>query len=193
MRSDARAPERGFTLLEIVCTLVILGVLGSLVFSGFGTAITGYTQMRESERRTCRPNWLSSAPERACGSRRFSRITFQRQPFRHIHEDGWHADNHQLRRYRKQAAHRRPNTPLGRGIMPFHNERGRPLLHRHRADPATRRTASHLDAFRRPPQHPPRQGLRFPMQTSQRGSVLLTIIGGIVILALLGMVAVSRS
>ena len=47
MRSDARAPERGFTLLEIVCTLVILGVLGSLVFSGFGTAITGYTQMRE--------------------------------------------------------------------------------------------------------------------------------------------------
>ena len=29
------------------------------------------------------------------------------------------------------------------------------------------------------------------MQTSQRGSVLLTIIGGIVILALLGMVAVS--
>ena len=45
MRSDARAPERGFTLLEIVCTLVILGVLGSLVFSGFGTAITGYTQM----------------------------------------------------------------------------------------------------------------------------------------------------
>lgn len=28
------------------------------------------------------------------------------------------------------------------------------------------------------------------MQTSQRGSVLLTIIGGIVILALLGMVAV---
>ncbi|MFQ9490202.1 MAG: Tfp pilus assembly protein FimT/FimU [Bilophila wadsworthia] len=33
MRSDARAPERGFTLLEIVCTLVILGVLGSLVFS----------------------------------------------------------------------------------------------------------------------------------------------------------------
>ena len=44
MRSDARAPERGFTLLEIVCTLVILGVLGSLVFSGFGTAITGYTQ-----------------------------------------------------------------------------------------------------------------------------------------------------
>ena len=31
MRSDARAPERGFTLLEIVCTLVILGVLGSLV------------------------------------------------------------------------------------------------------------------------------------------------------------------
>ena len=47
MRSDVRAPERGFTLLEIVCTLVILGVLGSLVFSGFGTAITGYTQMRE--------------------------------------------------------------------------------------------------------------------------------------------------
>ena len=47
MRSDARAPELGFTLLEIVCTLVILGVLGSLVFSGFGTAITGYTQMRE--------------------------------------------------------------------------------------------------------------------------------------------------
>ena len=47
VRSDARAPERGFTLLEIVCTLVILGVLGSLVFSGFGTAITGYTQMRE--------------------------------------------------------------------------------------------------------------------------------------------------
>ncbi|MFR7887003.1 MAG: type II secretion system protein [Bilophila wadsworthia] len=41
MRSDARAPELGFTLLEIVCTLVILGVLGSLVFSGFGTAITG--------------------------------------------------------------------------------------------------------------------------------------------------------
>ena len=26
---------------------IILGVLGSLVFSGFGTAITGYTQMRE--------------------------------------------------------------------------------------------------------------------------------------------------
>ncbi|MFR9038787.1 MAG: type II secretion system protein J [Bilophila wadsworthia] len=47
MRSDVRAPERGFTLLEIVCTLVILGVLGSLVFSGFGTALTGYTQMRE--------------------------------------------------------------------------------------------------------------------------------------------------
>ena len=39
MRSDVRAPERGFTLLEIVCTLVILGVLGSLVFSGFGTAL----------------------------------------------------------------------------------------------------------------------------------------------------------
>lgn len=48
MRSDPRAPERGFTLLEIVCTLVILGVLGSLVFSGFGTALTGYTQLREA-------------------------------------------------------------------------------------------------------------------------------------------------
>lgn len=47
MRSDTRAPERGFTLLEVVCTLVILGVLGSLVFSGFGTALTGYTQLRE--------------------------------------------------------------------------------------------------------------------------------------------------
>lgn len=47
MRSDPRAPERGFTLLETVCTLVILGVLGSLVFSGFGTALTGYTQLRE--------------------------------------------------------------------------------------------------------------------------------------------------
>lgn len=47
MHSDLRAPERGFTLLEVVCTLVILGVLGSLVFSGFGTALTGYTQLRE--------------------------------------------------------------------------------------------------------------------------------------------------
>ena len=44
MRSDVRAPERGFTLLEIVCTLVILGVLGSLVFSGFGTALTGFKE-----------------------------------------------------------------------------------------------------------------------------------------------------
>ncbi len=47
MRSDRLAPERGFTLLEVICTLIILGVLGSFVFSGFGTALTGYTQMRE--------------------------------------------------------------------------------------------------------------------------------------------------
>ena len=48
MRSDARAPERGFTLLETVCTLIILGVLGSLVLSGFGTALSGYTRVREA-------------------------------------------------------------------------------------------------------------------------------------------------
>ena len=47
MRSDVHAPERGFTLLEVVCTLVILGVLGSLVFSGFGAALTGYMQLRD--------------------------------------------------------------------------------------------------------------------------------------------------
>lgn len=40
--------RRGFTLLEVVCTLVILGVLGGLVFSGFGSALTGYAQMRAS-------------------------------------------------------------------------------------------------------------------------------------------------
>ena len=48
MRSDARAPGRGFTLLETVCTLIILGVLGSLVLSGFGTALSGYTRVREA-------------------------------------------------------------------------------------------------------------------------------------------------
>jgi prepilin-type N-terminal cleavage/methylation domain-containing protein len=48
VRSDARAPERGFTLLETVCTLIILGVLGSLVLSGFGTALSGYTRVREA-------------------------------------------------------------------------------------------------------------------------------------------------
>ena len=48
MCSDARAPERGFTLLETVCTLIILGVLGSLVLSGFGTALSGYTRVREA-------------------------------------------------------------------------------------------------------------------------------------------------
>ena len=45
MCSDRR---NGFTLLEVVCTLIILGVLGALVFSGFGSALTGYTQMRET-------------------------------------------------------------------------------------------------------------------------------------------------
>ena len=45
MCSDRR---NGFTLLEVVCTLIILGVLGSLVFSGFGSALTGYAQMRET-------------------------------------------------------------------------------------------------------------------------------------------------
>ena len=48
MRSDARAPERGFTLLETVCPLIILGVLGSLVLSGFGTALSGYARVREA-------------------------------------------------------------------------------------------------------------------------------------------------
>lgn len=40
--------RRGFTLLEVVCTLIILGVLGGLVFSGFSSALTGYAQMRAS-------------------------------------------------------------------------------------------------------------------------------------------------
>lgn len=47
MFSDNRA-RRGFTLLEVVCTLIILGVLGGLVFSGFSSALTGYAQMRAS-------------------------------------------------------------------------------------------------------------------------------------------------
>lgn len=46
MSSDVR--RNGFTLLEVLCTLVILGVLGSLVFAGFGSALTGYTLMRET-------------------------------------------------------------------------------------------------------------------------------------------------
>ena len=48
-----------------------------------------------------------------------------------------------------------------------------------------------MDTFRRPTQYTPRQRVRLPMQTPQRGSVLLTIIGGIIILALFGMAAVS--
>lgn len=40
--------RRGFTLLEVVCTLIILGVLGGLVFSGFGSALRGYAQMKTS-------------------------------------------------------------------------------------------------------------------------------------------------
>lgn len=40
--------RRGFTLLEVVCTLIILGVLGGMVFSGFSSALTGYAQMRAS-------------------------------------------------------------------------------------------------------------------------------------------------
>ena len=47
MFSDNRA-RRGFTLLGVVCTLIILGVLGGLVFSGFSSALTGYAQMRAS-------------------------------------------------------------------------------------------------------------------------------------------------
>lgn len=42
------AARRGFTLLEVVCTLIILGVLGGLVFSGFGSALRGYAQMKTS-------------------------------------------------------------------------------------------------------------------------------------------------
>ncbi len=47
MSSDSLR-QRGFTLLEIVCTLIILGVLGAMTFSGFGSALTGYALMRES-------------------------------------------------------------------------------------------------------------------------------------------------
>ena len=47
MSSDSLR-QRGFTLLEIVCTLIILGVLGAMSFSGFGSALTGYALMRES-------------------------------------------------------------------------------------------------------------------------------------------------
>lgn len=47
MFSDDRK-RRGFTLLEVVCTLIILGVLGGMVFSGFSSALTGYAQMRAS-------------------------------------------------------------------------------------------------------------------------------------------------
>lgn len=47
MFSDV-SKRRGFTLLEVVCTLIILGVLGGLVFSGFSSALTGYAQMRAS-------------------------------------------------------------------------------------------------------------------------------------------------
>ena len=47
MSSDSLR-QRGFTLLEIVCTLIILGVLGAMSFSGFGPALTGYALMRES-------------------------------------------------------------------------------------------------------------------------------------------------
>ena len=47
MFSDV-SKRRGFTLLEVVCTLIILGVLGGMVFSGFSSALTGYAQMRAS-------------------------------------------------------------------------------------------------------------------------------------------------
>ncbi len=48
MYSDRPSPSRGFTLLEVVGTLIILGILGAMTFSGFGSALTGYALMREA-------------------------------------------------------------------------------------------------------------------------------------------------
>ena len=185
MRSDVRAPERGFTLLEIVCTLVILGVLGSLVFSGFGTAITGYTQMREVGTSDMQAELaLIRLRKELAGAADFPESPFKDSPSVTFTK----TDGTQTTISCEDTGNKLliDGQILLSDVASCRFTTNRPLLHRHRADPATRRTASHLDAFRRPPQHPPRQGLRFPMQTSQRGSVLLTIIGGIVILALLG-------
>ena len=126
MRSDARAPERGFTLLEIVCTLVILGVLGSLVFSGFGTAITGYTQMREVGTSDMQAELaLIRLRKELAGA-----ADFPESPFK----DSLPSHSRRRMARRQPSAAKIPETSCSSTakyssrtwLMPFHNERGRP-------------------------------------------------------------------
>lgn len=162
---DAGAPERGFTLLEIVCTLVILGVLGSLVFSGFGTAITGYTQMREVGTSDMQAELaLIRLRKELAGAADFPESPFKDSPsVTFTKTDGTQTTI---------SCEDTGNKLLIDGQIllsdvascRFTTNGAGPSYIGHRADPATRRTASHLDAFRRPPQHPPRQGLRFPIR-----------------------------